>query len=116
VLFYRLQFGPIEKREVRQSLQTRHVLPDAIRNAPELNKGLQIFLQAFFDLDTERPVSLEIGRIPYFKVKKYGKSLGYKKQDLRYFIDVINRLDLAYVKKQNGKSSDAGADAKGESQ
>jgi hypothetical protein len=39
-------------------------LPGKIANAPDLEFGLEIFLAAFHDLESERVVGMDIGPIP----------------------------------------------------
>ena len=49
-----LEQGPHEVMIAQQSVRMGQPLPARIANAPELMLGLQVYLQAFFDLDSER--------------------------------------------------------------
>lgn len=84
-------------------------LPDKIANAPELYQGLQLFLQAFFDLDSERSHGMGITMIPWSAIHFYGNANEFseeQKEDLVYF---IRKMDVAHTNKLSEKRKHANA-------
>jgi hypothetical protein len=74
-------------------------VPPAIANAPELLPGLQLYLVAFCDLETERPIGQFIpGPIPRSHVRAYARQLGLVGDDRAYFAEVIAALDDWHLK------------------
>jgi hypothetical protein len=47
-LAHLLELGPHEQAIAKQAMRAGQPLPDRIANAPELEVGLQLYLQAFF--------------------------------------------------------------------
>lgn len=79
-------------------------LPDRIANAPELYSGLEIYLQAFFDLDSERSHGMGIQLIPWSAIKHYALMYEFSEdqsEDLMYF---IRKMDIAHTNKLKSKS------------
>lgn len=79
-------------------------LPDRIANAPELYKGLHLYLQAFFDLDSERSHSMGITVIPWSAIHNYARAYDFseeQKEDLIYF---LRAMDTAHTKRLHEKS------------
>lgn len=107
-MLYAVEYGELEKTLIRHARQNRQSLPAPILNAPELNLGLQVYLQAFFDLQADRQSAFSIGRIPSKAIRDYGKDMQFDEDQ----IDLLNRfvrdMDSAYVKfkeKNNGDST-----------
>lgn len=81
-------------------------MPDFIANAPELQIGLQLYMQAFFDLDTERPHSPGVALIPWSAIRDYGLSIGLDEEQQADLMFLIRQMDITHTdairKKQNG--------------
>jgi hypothetical protein len=60
--------GDIEESIAKQAIQNGMPIPDRIQNAPGLIPGLEIFLGAFFELDSERTHSNGVTMIPASKI------------------------------------------------
>lgn len=78
-------------------IQNGMPLPDFIKNEPELMPGLEMFLQAFWDLSTCRQMGMGLGPIPWTSIENYATISGGDEeftQDLHYH---IRRLDQAYL-------------------
>ena len=78
-------------------------IPDRIANAPTLKLGLELFLQAFFELDTERNHSMGICPIAWSSMKTYSEYYEFdheQSEDLSFF---IRRMDSAHLKKLESK-------------
>lgn len=86
---------------LKNCMQTGMPIPDFIKNAPELMPGLEVFLQAFWDLSTCRQIGMGLGPIPWTSVESYAtlyfESDGFK-QDLHFH---IRQLDAAYLEWAN---------------
>ena len=81
-------------------------LPDFLLNAPELQTGLQLFLQAFFDLDTERSHSMGIVLIPWRSIKDYAVAYEFDREQTEDLFYLIRAMDIAHtnkLQKKNGK-------------
>jgi len=107
-LGYLLDHGPNEQTIAKQSYMMGQPLPDFIANAPKLEIGLQLFLQAFFDLDTERSHSMGVTAIPWSRIKDYAVAYELNNEDTEDLIYLIRQMDLSHTariakKSQNGK-------------
>jgi hypothetical protein len=84
-----LEMGPMEQKIALQSMRMGQPLPDRIQNAPELDYGLSLYLDAFFDLDSERSHAQGVVMIPFSRIVGYADAYGFdqeQKEDLIYFI------------------------------
>lgn len=89
--------GGIERDIVKQAVRSKQPIPDRILNAPTIRFGLDFFLQAFFDLDSERAVGFGLGRIPWHSIRQYADEFeleGEYRESLFFF---IHRMDTAYL-------------------
>lgn len=90
-------------------MQARLPLPTNIQNAPELIEGLQLYLQAFLDLDSERSHAFSLVRIPSSAIRKYAKEFEFDEDQtelLSYYVKEMDGAHLARLKtKQNVQSS-----------
>lgn len=89
--------GKSEQSIARQAMQSGQPLPDRIANAAELRLGLNLYLDAFFDLDSERSHAAGVTAIPYSRIRDY--AVGYEfdseqTEDLMYF---IRSMDTAHM-------------------
>ena len=72
-------------------------MPDAIRDAPELRQGLELFYEAFWELSSCRSVGMAMSQIPWLAINTYANHLeiyGEQRQDLYYH---IRNMDEAYL-------------------
>lgn len=74
-------------------------LPKAIKNAPVLLPGLQIYIEAFDRLGTCRQIGFGgVGQISWFQIQEYCDRTGItdeeQREDMEYH---INALDAAYI-------------------
>lgn len=98
----------MEQNMVRQALRTRQPIPDRILNAPSLRMGLVFYLEAFFDLDSERSQGMGLGRIPWASVARYATyyELDDEQSDLLlYFIKALDSAHLDRIKEKAGKDA-----------
>jgi hypothetical protein len=79
-------------------------LPEAIKNAPEMEFGLELFFAAFSDLSTCRTTGMSEGPIPYSFIVDYAEMydiVGEQRDDLLYH---VRKLDNAYLEYQSKKT------------
>ena len=100
---YLLELGPIEQTIAKQATRAGQPIPDRISNAPELQQGLQLYMQAFFDLDCERSHAMAPTAIPWSSVQDYARAFEFDEEqteDLHFF---IRRIDGEHLKRISAK-------------
>lgn len=100
-----LELGPIEQNIARQAMQARLPLPDNIKNAPELELGLQLYLQAFFDLDSERSHAFSLVRIPGSAIRSYAREFEFDDTQTELLTIYIQAMDNEHLKRLQKKQS-----------
>ncbi len=98
-----LDLGPSEQSIAKQAVRMNQPLPDRIANAPELEIGLGLYLQGFFDLDSERNHSMGVMAIPWTSINEYARAFEFDEEqteDLFYF---IKRMDSEHLKRLSAK-------------
>lgn len=103
-----LEMGPVEQALAKQAMRAGNKLPDRIANAPELKIGLQLYLQAFFELDSERSHAMAPTAIPWTSVKDYAQAFGFDEEqteDLHFF---IRRMDGEHLQRIARKLKNGG--------
>jgi hypothetical protein len=98
-----LELGPSEQGIAKQAVRSGQPVPERIANAPQLRFGLQFYLQAFFDLDSDRQVGMSLGRIPWSVVTKYAEVYRLTEEDTERLHYFIRAMDIAYLKWQQEK-------------
>lgn len=89
---------------IKQARQNGKPLPARIANAPELLPGLQLYLQAFFDLDAERSHGFSLSQIPWSKIKEYSKDLELDEEQTDDMLFFIRKMDSAHLKRLDARS------------
>lgn len=100
---YLLDMAPIEQNIAKQAMRAGQPLPVRIANAPELLDGLQLYIQAFFDLDCERSHAWAPTAIPWRSMAEYAKAFELDEEqteDLFYF---VKRMDSEHLKRLQAK-------------
>lgn len=106
---YVLTYGESEKTILNQARLGGQPIPDFIKNKPELDIGLDIYLQAFFDLDSERTHAFGPAGIPTTSMLQYAKAFKFDDEqtdDLVYFLRQMDTENLKRVKKLQKKPGD----------
>jgi hypothetical protein len=99
-----LEMGPIEQSIIKQHLKSGQPIPERIQNAPELIEGLNLYLIAFFELDSERQSSLGYAPIPWSAIKDWGLFYDLDDEQMATLYSCIRAMDKAnsdYVKSQS---------------
>ena len=73
--------------------------PEWVADCPLVGPGDGVYLQAFRDLESERPAQgATIGRIPWSKVRQYGREeLGFSDDLLRPLWLIVSKIDDGYL-------------------
>jgi len=90
---YWLDLGKDEQTIARQAYVNRQPLPDRIQNAPKLLPGLELWLQAVLDLDSDRTD----GQIPWSSIARYSEFYDFDatlSEDLFYYVRVLDGVIL----------------------
>ena len=102
-----LELGPHEQAIAKQAMRAGQPLPDRIANAPELETGLQLYLQAFFDLDSERSHAQGLTSIPWTSIAAYAMAFELDEEQTEDLYFFIRKLDSEHLKKLAAKQKAA---------
>lgn len=103
--------GEVEGSIIQQCAKNKQPLPERIANKPQLTLGLEIFLEAFYELSSDRPAGLGIGQIPFTAICQYADEYGFEgeqREDLFYFVRAIDKAIVKLLQssnKSNGKNT-----------
>jgi hypothetical protein len=116
-LLYTLEQGPTEKAILEQCYRLRQPVPDKIKNAPELQRGLEFYYMAFQDLHTCRNSGgmSGDGPISWFAMNDYCDRLGVWHDDREDLIFLVGKMDDAYRKHVAKKHESARMNARKDS-
>jgi hypothetical protein len=103
-LLYVLELGATEQSIAKQAIRSGEPLPDRIANAPKLRLGLQLYFNAFFDLDSERAQGFTIGRIPWIAICRYAEFYGFDEEQSQALLYFIKAMDTVHLKRIEGKT------------
>lgn len=107
-MFYLLDLAPVEQNIAKQAMRSGKPSPERIANAPELTNGLQVYLQAFFDLDAERTHALALTPIPWTSINAYSKAYGFDEEQTEDLLYLIRKMDNAHLARLSKKQPKAG--------
>ena len=82
----------IEKNLIRQAKQMKQAIPDRIKNKPTLSKGLDLYLNAFFDLRYDRN---QTNFIPWKVIVDYSRHYNFSEEQEERLIRFTRALDVA---------------------
>jgi len=88
-----------ESAVIKQIARFGGALPDRVTDKPKPGVGLDFYLIAFFDLDTERDLT-NLQPIPWSAIVAYANLYEANVDDLTYF---IRKMDNAYLNKLAAK-------------
>lgn len=100
---YLLELGPIEQNIAKQAMRSGQPIPDRIANAPELEVGLQLYIQAFFDLDSERSHGMAPTPIPWTSIAQYARAFEFDEEQTEDLFFHVRRLDAEHLKRISAK-------------
>ncbi len=85
-------------------------IPNAIKNAPALFMGLELYLLGFLDLSSSRQSGMSLGDIPWGAIQEYCDRSGLDDVQTANMHHHINQMDIAW--KQYQKSKEKRSDGK----
>lgn len=74
-------------------------VPDPIKNAPELRQDLFMYLEAFYELDSER----SDGLIPWTSIIRYGEYHEFDDEQMDNLLCYVRKLDQVITTHRNEK-------------
>lgn len=95
--------GKLEQNIAKQAVQAGKEIPDRIKNAPSLEIGLDLYLSAFFDLESDRQIGFGIGPISWSVVNEYTKANQFddeQRQKLQRYVKAMDSVYLSHVNKE----------------
>lgn len=100
-MLYSLEMGAVEQGIVDQSRRAGLPIPDRILNRPELLPHLEIYFQAFFDLQAEGGEN----SIPWTAMKEYSEYYGFSEDQADVLFFVIPEMDNTQSKHTRKKNA-----------
>ncbi len=83
-------------------------VPEQLAKQPVLQSNLIGYLDAYYELDTERSHQMGLMRIPWSKIVGYGERYGFDIEELVYFIRKMDDAQLEHLRKSKGDGGTAG--------
>lgn len=80
-------------------------MPEAFRDAPVLYMGLADYYTAFWKLDSDRPIGMVAGRIPWTSIDRYAQRFTITGWDFDRFERFIRAMDDAWIIHHNPPKS-----------
>jgi hypothetical protein len=109
-LLYKLEQGEVEELILQQVAKNNAPLPDRIKNAPQLNWGLELYYSAFFDLSSCRPLGFSPGQIRWIDIHDYADKLFLnedQREDLHVYIRAMDATYLSWCDKKSKEKKHA---------
>ncbi len=91
--------APVEQSIAKQAMRQGQPMPDRIANAPELVIGSELFLTAFFDLDSERSHATAPTAIPWSSILEYAIVYDFDEEQTEDLLFLIKKMDAAHLKR-----------------
>lgn len=81
----------------------RRPLPKRIQDAPELQLGLELYWDAFWDLSTCRTSGFGAGPIPWLAVREYALTFEFDEEQMNDLFYLVRRMDNVYLEHHKKK-------------
>lgn len=91
-----MEWGAHEKQ--LQALAAQGNDPKALRDKPDLEIENTLYWNAFWDLETCRPVGFGIAKIPWTAIDQWASRHGYFGEAFERLTNIIAQMDGAYIK------------------
>lgn len=91
--------GKHERNIAKQAMLANEPLPESIANAPELNIGLELYLQAFFDLDSTRSGGDALSPISWLSIKEYANVFDLDLEQTESLFIHIRQMDISHIER-----------------
>lgn len=104
-MLYCLEQGRTERRIIEECIRRKRALPKAIKEAPRLQFGLELFFDAWCDLQGDRG-GMGDGRIPWTAIESYCRYNDYDedlREDTHYLIRAMDEAWCVWHQAQRDK-------------
>ena len=99
-MLYLSEVGEAEQNIIKQAKRFNRPLPDRIANAPQLKVELQLYFQAFIELESERPEGFSgLRPIPGGAVRQYARDYEFSGDQTEKLIYFVRKMDKERLKK-----------------
>ena len=78
---------------IQQALRLNAPLPDKIANTPELEMGLEYYLEAYLDLSSDKDVGMGEGPIPWSAINAYATRYDIVDEEFERLAAMIRTVD-----------------------
>lgn len=99
MLAYLMGIGKHERNIAKQAMLANEPLPESIANAPELILGLELYLQAFFDLDSTRNGGDLLSPISWLSIKEYAMTFSFDVEQTESLFAHIRGMDISHIER-----------------
>ena len=103
VLAYLFEQTPASSSVLRQMRRAGEKMPEAQTNMPELRLGLELYIEAFFELDSERTHGETLNPIPSSAIRLYARDYEYNERQAEDLMFFIREMDTAHLKRLGKK-------------
>lgn len=91
----------VERRTIEECRRFGEPLPDKIKNRPQLHLGLVLYLNAWFELDTERTAAL--AQIKRSDIFAYAHDYGLSEEQTEDLWFYVRQMDGEHLKRVQAK-------------
>lgn len=89
---------------IQQALNLRAPIPDKIANFPDLNPGLDYYLEVYLDLCSDKDVGFGEGPIPWTSLDKYARRYNIEGEEFERLVQLIRIVDSELLKTKQKKA------------
>ena len=82
---------------IEASIRKGRKLPEWYVNEPRIQPIDKFYIKSFWDLNTCRPVGMDIGSIPWTAIIKYADWYRLEKDVADAFVDIIRSMDEEFI-------------------
>jgi len=93
---YAMEIGPIAQDISTQAGNMGRPIPQAIKEQPILQSGNDLYLYAFYDLESERVNGMGIGSIPWSRIDYYATANSFDTEQRIALHHCVAHMDQAY--------------------
>lgn len=101
-----------ERKILEDCYRSKLPLPKKILEAPELRMGLELFMDAFFELNTCRQVGLGMAPIPWTSIKDYAEAYEFDADQTEDLFHHVRLMDHEFIRHHNKESAPKGKHGK----
>lgn len=89
---------------IQQAIRLKAPLPEKIANFPDLEPGLDYYLEIYLDLCSDKSVGFGEGPIPWTSLNEYAKRDKIEGEDFDRMVQLIRFVDAEIMKEKSKKA------------